>query len=103
MFAGSAFHVLTTRYQKVLAIKAEGYSMHHKLSRSKKPSICIYCMLSGVKFCWIPDLAPPASWDLASLGIQRLSCGFNSTVDLLASQKCTSTMQWRTSNNYSWC
>jgi len=24
MFAGSAFHVLTTRYQKVLAIKAEG-------------------------------------------------------------------------------
>jgi len=26
MFAGSAFHVLTTRYQKVLAIKAEGHN-----------------------------------------------------------------------------
>jgi len=26
VFAGSAFHVLTTRYQKVLAIKAEGHN-----------------------------------------------------------------------------
>jgi len=32
MFAGSAFHVLTTRYQTVLAIKAEGYNGLHSLN-----------------------------------------------------------------------
>jgi len=32
MFAGSAFHVLTTRYQKVLAIKAEGHNSLQSLN-----------------------------------------------------------------------
>ena len=33
MFAGSAFHVFTTRYQKVLAIKAEGHNGLQSLHR----------------------------------------------------------------------
>ena len=32
MFAGGAFHVLTTRYQKVLAIKAEGHNGLQRLN-----------------------------------------------------------------------
>jgi len=32
MFAGNAFHVLTTLHQKVLAIKAEGHNGLHSLN-----------------------------------------------------------------------
>jgi len=53
MFAGSAFHVLTTRYQKVLAIKAVGHNGLQSLNwcpRATEESASLKNMLQSNRY-----------------------------------------------------